>query len=332
VAWLVCRERWQSLGLWVIALLAAGSFVALLINTLPSEGWIVWNYIGGLLTLILYLWAASQACRFLVEARRSGLLELLLATPLSERQIVAGQWQALLRMFGLPVLLLLSAHVAGSTLSQVGLQRITTRASTIASSVITNQSGIVSSRTIVVGPTVTGSVNAGTNAVPASVGFQPVSPAWQTVMAVAAAVAAALSTAANLLALCWFGMWMGLTSRTANLATLKTILFVQVIPWFVITFGLGIMMALLMSGMLFRGMSSAGVPSFASMLWWPLLSAVLVAVMAVAKDIGFIVWSRKKLHSCLREEAARSLGQPRFVVPRPLPATVAAPPIIAAPQ
>ena len=115
VAWLACRERWQSLGLWAIALLTAGGFVTVLIGAVPKESWIVWNWIGGLFMLIIYLWAASQACRFFMEARRSGLLELLLATPLSESQIVAGQWQALLRLFGLPVLLLLGVHAAGST-------------------------------------------------------------------------------------------------------------------------------------------------------------------------------------------------------------------------
>jgi len=331
VAWLACRERWQSQGLWVIALLMAGCFVAVVVVDLPKETWLIWGWIGGLFTLILYLWAASQACRFFVEARRSGLLELLLATPLSERQIVAGQLQALLRMFGLPVLLLLSVHLAGSALSQVGFQRLATQAGTVTSSVVTNRSGIVTSQTVVIGPTVRGG-KAGTNAVPAPSGFQPVSPAWQTVMAVTTAVAVALSTAANLLALCWFGMWMGLTSRTANLATLKTILFVQVIPWFVITFGFGIMMALVMSGMLFRGMSGGGATSIAPLFWWPLLSAVLVAAAVVAKYIGFIIWSRRKLNLSFREEAARSLGQPRFVVPRPMSAAVAAPPIIAGPQ
>jgi hypothetical protein len=54
--------------------------------------------------------------------------------------------------------------------------------------------------------------------------------------------------------------------------------------------------------------------------------------MVVAKDIGFIVWSRKKLHSSFREQAARSLGQPRFVALPPLPATAAPPPVIAAPR
>ena len=148
-------------------------------------------------------------------------------------------------------------------------------------------------------------------------------------MTIAAAAAAALSTVANLMALCWFGMWMGMTSRSANLATLKTILFVQVIPWIVIAFGTDMVVALVMSGLAFRGGATQPMAFFT---WWPLLSALLAAGVAVAKDIGFIVWSRNKLHSSLREEAARSLGQPRFVVSRPLPVAAAAPPVIAAPQ
>jgi hypothetical protein len=303
-----------------------GGFAAVLFTALPQEAWIIWNYIGGLFTLILYLWAASQACRFFVEARRSGLIELLLATPLNEGQIVAGQLQALLRMFGLPVLLLLGVHVAGSTLAQTGFQRVITQVRTTTSSIVTNQSGRVTNRRVVVGTTVTGSSTAGTNAAPVLPGFQPVSPAWQTVMAVAAAAAAALSTAANLLALCWFGMWMGLTSRSANLATLKTILFVQIIPWFVMAFVTSMMMGLLMMGSAVRAGPAQSMSWFA---WWPLMGAVLGAAFAVAKDIGFIVWSRKKLQSSFRDEASHSLGQPRFVLPPPLPTTAEAPPVIA---
>jgi hypothetical protein len=323
----------------------------------PKESWIVWNWIGGLFMLIIYLWAASQACRFFVEARRSGLLELLLATPLNERQIVAGQWRALLRMFGLPVLLLLGVHVAGSTLSQVGFQRVTRMATTVMSTTVTNQNGAITSRSVIVGSkgiasgntstnpsngitwhTVSVGTNAAapanvsTNALMASAVFQPLSSTWEILMAVTTAVAAAVSTAANLLALCWFGMWMGLTSRSANMATLKTILFVQIIPGFAIGFAASIVAMLVMSGLLFRGMLSGGAPSFASIALWPLAGAVFSAALAVGKDVGFIVWSRRKLHSSLREEAAHSLGQPRFVVPRPLPAVAATPPVIPAPQ
>jgi len=327
VAWLACRERWQSLTLWVLALLALGGFLYVLHGKTPQEGWIVWNWIGKLFIWILYLWAASQACRFLVEARRCGLLELLLATPLNERQIVAGQWRALLRLFALPVLLLLSVHIAATALSQLAFQSVVTQAASVTSSMVTNQNGTVSSTTVVVSPTGKSSRAARTSAGPSSGRVRLASSGRQVAVAVVATAATALSTAADLLALGWFGMWMGMTSRTANLATLKTILFVQVIPWFVIVFGTSMAVGLLMSGFLLRARS----PQPAAWLtWWPLLSTVLGAALALAKDVGFIVWSRNKLHRSFREQAARGVGQPRFVAPRPLATVMVAPPVIAA--
>jgi hypothetical protein len=68
----------------------------------------------------VYLWIASQASRFLVEARRSGLLELLLVTPLNSREIIDGQWRALLRSFSAPVLLILVLQAAGALLMPLG--------------------------------------------------------------------------------------------------------------------------------------------------------------------------------------------------------------------
>jgi hypothetical protein len=156
-------------------------------------------------------------------------------------------------------------------------------------------------------------------------GYQPLSRGWQTAMAVIQAVVSAVSTAADLVALCWFGMWMGLTSRSANLATLKTIVFVEIIPWFVMAFVLNMGMGVVFAAFAYRG---GGFQSMSWFGWWPLLSAVLSGVFAVGKDAGFIVWSRRKLHGSFREEAARSLGQPRFVVPRPVPVVADAPPVI----
>jgi len=55
-----------------------------------------------------------QACRFFVEARRNGALELLLSTPLTAKQIIDGQWLALQRIFLWPVILILLAQLATS--------------------------------------------------------------------------------------------------------------------------------------------------------------------------------------------------------------------------
>src|SRR6266478_169746 len=87
VLWLACRERWQSVGIWVMALAATGVFFVLL-TKLDSDTWMAWRFIGGVFMLAVYLWAASQACRFFVEARRSGLIELLLSSPVTVPEIV----------------------------------------------------------------------------------------------------------------------------------------------------------------------------------------------------------------------------------------------------
>jgi hypothetical protein len=309
-----------------MAIVSVGGLAVALMRAPAMEVWMIWSYVGVLFTLLLYLWAASQAGRFFVEARRSGLLELLLTTPLNDRQIVRGQWRGLLRMFGLPFALLLGVHVTASTLSQLGFQRIATQASKAATATITSQSGTLTSQTYSVSTTVIIPTRSGTNWAAVSSSFPMSIPPKQVGMAIAAAAAAALSTVANLLALWWFGMWMGLTSRNASLATLKTILFVQVIPWFVIAFSTTMVVGLMLSGLAFR--LSAAQPA-AWFAWWPLLSALLAAVLAVAKDIGFIVWSRNKLRSCLREQAALNPGQPRFAAPLPLAVSGPQPPIIA---
>lgn len=335
VVWLASRERWQALVMWAAALLVAVGFATVLIKNTPAEVWIIWNYLGGFLSLLLYLWTTSQACRFLSEARRNGFLELLLVAPLpekQEKQIVRGQWRALSRMFGLPVLLLLSANVTGAALSQISFQRIAKQVGTITASAVTNSSATITGGSSVVTFTFAYSSGSTTNPTPSQPPFQvntqqqsgttavaspsaaagtnaaPAPPAFQikaqqsALITVLAAATAAVSTGANLVALCWFGMWMGMTSRTASLATLKAIVFVQVIPWFVITFASTTLIWMLMAGAAF---SHPQVQPGWWLVWWPLLSAVFSGTLAVGKDIGFILWSRHQLYSSLRTQAAR---------------------------
>jgi hypothetical protein len=307
LAWLTYRERWQSLGIWAVAVLVAGVFATVLISSPNTESWILWNYVGGAFLLVLYVWAASQACRFFVEARRGGMLELLLATPMSERDIVRGQWRGISRTFALPVLVLLVMHATAATLSQISFQALAAQVGAATVMATTNQAVVATSTTTLSGGTMTVTVSGTTNATPSPARVPEVSGAQQTLMAAGTTAAAAFSTAANLLALCWFGMWMGMTSRTANLATLKTLLFVQVIPWLVIAFASNIVVG----AVLWRSsMRSAPQPS-TWLTWWPFLTASLNATCAIGKDVGFIVWSRAKLYSSLREQAAQGFGPPR---------------------
>jgi hypothetical protein len=328
VRWVVSRERWQSTGLWGIALLAAGAF-GLMAGCLPPMAWMFWHYVSWLLLLAVFLLTASQASRFFVEGQRNGLLELLLVTPVTSKEIVQGQWGGWWRMAALPALVLLALQGAGICLAQQATTRMT--ASTV---------GL---------------------------------PASRLVFDVVHGAVGALSVGADLLALSWFGMWMGLTSKKASLATFKTILFVQVIPWLVITFAstfiaILVLVPIFMNSGAFSGattvttnsatatrvnVQSVTVTSFvwsssrtftnstvstttttnlttpsvppaavmASMGWLtilPLVMAGVAAVLTVAKDIGFLVWARRKLYSSFREQAIRSIS-PVAMTPPPLP-------------
>ena len=250
ILWLACRERWQAIGVWIMALLALGGVIGFM---QLSDLWVGWNYLNGILTLVLYFAVATQASRFFVDARKTGLIELLLAAPLNNGQIVHGQVRGLLRMFGLPITLILITQLAAGLLS---------------ASALTNRAGPGAS--------------------------------WMLISVLTAAVGV-VTIAANLIALCCFGMWMGMTSRNVNTATLKTIAFVQIIPWLVITFGSSMVaMLILIPRLISQGRGSSQI-----MVWFPLISACVGGSLAVAKDVGFILWARKRLHRSLREQASQ---------------------------
>src|SRR6185436_16175150 len=130
VLWLASRERWPRVVIWILALLTLFAALITLAYTNAFTGgfspaWMVWNYLGGLVTLILYLAITSHACRFFVEANRSGLIELLLATPLTAKQIVHGQWRALIRMFAAPLAVYLAAQLLAAVMTQMSWSRMT---------------------------------------------------------------------------------------------------------------------------------------------------------------------------------------------------------------
>ena len=264
VVWLALRDRWQWIVVWLMVLLVLVPLVVLLMTlSLSSMVWIIWAQVGSLILVVFYLWMASQASRFFVEARKSGLMELLLVTPLTAREIVLGQWQALTRMFAFPVILLLLAQLAGTILS---------RHASI---------GIM------------GAV-AGGNA--PSVALKLIS-----------AVLSGVSTIANLAALAWFGMWMGLNSKNASVASLKTLVFVQVLP----SLGISIASTSIAGALMFSRVYAGGTPSNAVFLTFPLVMAGLSAVLCLAKDAAFVIWARNRLYASLRATAA---CQPRVSV------------------
>jgi ABC-type transport system involved in multi-copper enzyme maturation permease subunit len=111
----------------------------------------------------------------------------------------------------------------------------------------------------------------------------------------------------GLIAMAWFGMWMGLTSKKVNVAVIKTVLFVQVIPFVALMF----LNFALMIGLNF-------VLTGGSWYW---LAQPILTVLAVGVDVMFMVMARRNLLTRFRELATRASGVASAVKPPPLPVT-----------
>jgi len=110
IRWLACRDLWlRQTATLRIGLLAFGAFTLLavavgVVGNLIGAGSMVLQFFCWLLGLVLGLWVASQACRFFVDAIRTGALEQILVTPISVGDLLCGQWWALWRSLLVPVL------------------------------------------------------------------------------------------------------------------------------------------------------------------------------------------------------------------------------------
>jgi ABC-type transport system involved in multi-copper enzyme maturation permease subunit len=79
--------------------------VVITLSIITPETNPIWVYAGAQVGgFLLKMLIAIQACRFFVDARRSGSLELLLCTPLRNGEILSGQWLALKRIFLWPLI------------------------------------------------------------------------------------------------------------------------------------------------------------------------------------------------------------------------------------
>ena len=64
-----------------------------------------------MLNSVLKLWICIEACQRLAEEQKAGSLELLLSTPLNEREIVRGQFLALRRQFLKPLAVVIGVEL-----------------------------------------------------------------------------------------------------------------------------------------------------------------------------------------------------------------------------
>jgi ABC-type transport system involved in multi-copper enzyme maturation permease subunit len=106
IFWLAARHERQRLliGGFSAVTLATGLLVLLLSRFLGGQTFGVATGLNWLLALFLKFWVAWQACATFAEARRTGAVELLLATPLKVDEIIDGHWRALQRTFFWPLL------------------------------------------------------------------------------------------------------------------------------------------------------------------------------------------------------------------------------------
>lgn len=94
----------------IVAVVLITTVVWLVLRTLPGLPLILWLCSAGVHVALL-LWIAWEACHSFGDLRRSGMLELMLVTPLTVKEIIQGQDQALRRLFLGPLALLLTAEV-----------------------------------------------------------------------------------------------------------------------------------------------------------------------------------------------------------------------------
>lgn len=108
VCWLALRHSrlgWAATLVWLF--FAMGFAMLSLSDASFSAGAL--QFAWPVLLLVLRILVGIQACRFFVEARRAGTLEVLLCTPLTVRDILRGQWHALRRLYLVPVVALAGA-------------------------------------------------------------------------------------------------------------------------------------------------------------------------------------------------------------------------------
>jgi len=111
--WVASRARGKLLGV-MLALAAVSLCYAANFWRRPNAWDSPWDFLWPAFWLhaLLKIWIAFEACRRFVEDRRSGALELVLCTPFTPAEILRGQWRALIRQFGLPILCVLLIDLA----------------------------------------------------------------------------------------------------------------------------------------------------------------------------------------------------------------------------
>jgi len=149
------------------------------------------------MALVLEFWLTAHVCRFYLEGRKSGFLELLWVTPVTRAEFVTGHWLALRRLFLPPVAAQLFLTLACGAIQAWASYSSLAKAP-----------------------------GGGAGATP---GFE----IWQQTLTVLLGAAGWLL---GLITLVWYSIWMGITAKKIPAAMLKTFWYAKILPWFGISF------------------------------------------------------------------------------------------------
>jgi ABC-type transport system involved in multi-copper enzyme maturation permease subunit len=189
--------RWRVWGITALSTAILGIMLAFDHEALTLAGG---TYVLVVTDFFLKIFVAFQATRFFVEVRRNGALELILSTPLTSREIVRGQWLAMKQMFLWPVIILLGAQFMLFILSF----------------------GTASQMFKTINSGSTFSIN----------GWQDFGSLADRLFQFGLVTYKMATALADLMALGWVGMWLGLSAKKPGMAAPMTVLFVVVIPMF----------------------------------------------------------------------------------------------------
>jgi len=216
VVWLLNRNQWIKalaaflgwfgifLLVLVIGFICFYSYGMVATTRMFVSTWLV---SGGVL-LLKFLFA-YVACWLFADSRRTGALELIASTPLSNREILGGQWEVLIRTFRFPVIVFICLGMAALVQATIVQKSVLT---SLPLSAKMSSSG------------------SGSFAVYASTHILELGWLFLAVRAVLNPLLVILGFAA----VGYLGMWLGLSSKTPATALGWTVLFGVVLP----TFGL----------------------------------------------------------------------------------------------
>jgi len=108
---LASRHRWPHWVFWALVGIVAINIYWLTFGVRQNPAASPFHVrFSQAMVFINRVWIAAMACRFLVEARRSGALEIILTTPLAVKTLLRGRRKALFRLFFWPVLAIAVLH------------------------------------------------------------------------------------------------------------------------------------------------------------------------------------------------------------------------------